>query len=349
MNKEEKIFQFTKRKKEQLQTALQNRSQTPSTTGLENLQLSHEAFPELDFEEVNIQTELFSHSISSPLFVSSMTAGYKKGEALNLSLAEICQEKKWVMGLGSQKKQLLDPDKAYKEWDKLRKAAPSALLMANIGLTEVIQHPPHLLLELAQAVKAIALIVHTNPLQECFQDGSPARFKGGYQALAKLIEKSPLPIVVKETGCGFSQNTLQRLNSLKIKAIDISGLGGTHWGLVEGLRSQNKNKWQASQNFASWGINTVESLRSAVLLQPQYEIWASGGIRSGVDAAKLIAVGAHMVGLAQPIMKEAIKGKKRLRSFMETLEFELKIALFCTGCKTLKDLQQKKVWSFKKK
>ena len=236
------LSEFEKRKKEHLQFSLKEDSQSPSPSGLEEILLIHEAFPELDFEEINMETKVFSKSVSSPFFISSMTAGHERGEALNESLARLAEKKKWPMGLGSQRKQLLDPESAYREWEKLRQAAPSALFMSNIGLTEVIRFPLSEILDLAKAIQAFALIVHINPLQECFQDGSDIRFKGGFQALEKLVNASSLPIVVKETGCGFSEKTLKRLKSLKISALDVAGLGGTHWGLVEGARSKEKKK-----------------------------------------------------------------------------------------------------------
>lgn len=337
------LSEFERRKKEQLQSSLKKDSQSQSPSGLENITLSHEAFPDLDFEEVNIETRLFSSFVSSPFFVSSMTAGHEKGESLNAVIAKLCEKRKWAMGLGSQKKQLFDPESAYQEWKKLREAAPSVLLMSNIGLTEVIRCPSSEILDLARAIGALALIVHTNPLQECFQDGSEARFKGGFKALERLVEASSFPIVIKETGCGFSLKTLKRLKDLKLGALDLAGLGGTHWGIVEGGRSQDKKKQKASKSFASWGINTVDSLKWAMQVRPPYDIWASGGVRSGLDAAKLMALGADMVGIAQPLMKAAVEGESQLSFYMETLEFELKVALFCTGCKNLKELKTRKL------
>ena len=341
------LKEFTKRKKDHLQVALRESSQAHFKTGVNNIQLIHEALPELDFKDINIQMEFFGHEVSSPFFVSSMTAGHKKGRELNIYLAKVCQKKKWPMGIGSQRLQFLNPKKAEKEWKELREEAPETLFMANIGLSEVITMSPSSIMKLTRAIRASALIIHTNPLQECFQDKSEVKFKGGFKALERLADEAQgFPLVLKETGCGFSKKTLKKLKTLDLSALDVSGLGGTHWGLVEGARSEDKEKTRLAMNFSSWGISTLDSLLYALEVKPHYEIWASGGVRSGLDAAKFLALGARRVGLAQPLMKAAIKGEEVLLSYMEGLEFELRVALFCTGCKDLETFQSKRPWSF---
>ena len=144
---------------------------------------------------------------------------------------------------------------------------------------------------------------------------------------------------LKETGCGFSEKALQQVSEIKLAALDISGLGGTHWGRIEGLREAPESiNYKTAKTFAFWGISTVDSLLSARELSLPFPIWASGGVRSGLDAAKCLAMGAHMVGLAQPMLRAAIEGEDVLDRLMGQYEFELKTAMFCLGCANLEAL-----------
>lgn len=155
-------------------------------------------------------------------------------------------------------------------------------------------------------------------------------------------------MIVKETGCGFSSNTLKKLKKTKIKALDVAGLGGTHWGRVEAARLEKSDyRARSGQVFGDWGHSSIESLLGAQEAGLSCELWGSGGIRNGLDAAKLIALGAVQVGLAMPIMVEAQKGIDETVELMKSFEFELKTALFCTGQKTMTEMQQEKVWRWK--
>src|SRR5262249_39830622 len=144
------------------------------------------------------------------------------------------------------------------------------------------------------------------------------------------VRELSVPVVIKETGCGFSKSTLKTLNTTGVFAVDVGGLGGTHWGRVEGQRHGDESlKRLAADTFANWGESTVDSLRAAHEINPKFEVWASGGVRSGLDVAKCIALGAKMVGVAQPLLKAALRGEEELHKQMETLEFELRVAMFC--------------------
>src|SRR5262249_44786341 len=145
-------------------------------------------------------------------------------------------------------------------------------------------------------------------------------------AIETLCKNLSIPVIIKETGCGFSEKTLKRLDSTGIAAVDLSGYGGTHWGRVEGGRTTNEKQQQAASVFANWGISTVNAMINAIYAKPSYEIWASGGVRNGLDAAKLLAMGARRIGLAQPMLAAALQGRDFLINFMENIEYELKIA-----------------------
>jgi isopentenyl-diphosphate delta-isomerase len=272
-----------------------------------------------------------------------MTAGHEKGHEINLALAKLSDRHQILMGVGSQRRELDDPE-AAREWKNIRKQAPKALLLGNIGLCQLIQNPTDKIQKLLDSTEAKGLFVHLNPLQEALQPEGTTDFRGGLKALERLVKNIQVPVIVKEVGCGFSVETLKRLESAGIFAVDISGKGGTHWGRVEGYRSSREDLlYKVAQTFGNWGIGTKQSLLNAKEAQVSYEVWASGGVRSGLDVAKLIALGAKKVALALPFLEAATAGDHALEDLLERLQLELKIAMFCTGSKNLSELQTKSV------
>jgi isopentenyl-diphosphate delta-isomerase len=339
----EDVRQFESRKVDHIRLALDPSTQTEGASGLEQITFTHEAFPEIDFSEVDASTKLFEKVSATPMFVSSMTAGHGGSLNLNLVMARVCEKRNWAMGVGSQRKQLSDVN-ASAEWQEIRKQCPRVRFFGNIGLTQLIRENTSNIRRLLESLGAEAMIVHTNPLQEVLQPEGTPQFRGGLKALEKLCRELDAPVIVKETGCGFSRETLKRLTGLGVYAVDVSGLGGTHWGRVEGGRSQTGSVLKAAaETFKDWGISTVDSMESAIAMKPDFRVWASGGVRSGLDAAKLVAMGAEMVGMAKPIIEAAIKGEEALDIRMSTFEYEFRTAMFCVGTKTVKDLREKSV------
>ncbi len=345
----EATAQFESRKQDHIRLSLSPENEARGGSGLQRVELVHEALPDLDFSEVQLTHNILKSKISGlPLLVSSMTAGHHEAVDLNSRLAEACQARGWLMGVGSQRRELGDPQ-AAQEWREVRRRAPKVHLLGNLGLSQLIRTSTADVMRLVDHLEASAMIIHTNPLQECLQPEGTPQFSGGLKAIETLARELPVPLMVKETGCGFSPQTLQRLIDLGVTAVDISGFGGTHWGRIEGGRSQRGDiRHHAAQSFAHWGIGTVDSLVSAVELGPDYEVWASGGVRSGLEAATLLAIGAQTVGFAKPILEAALEGEKALDFRMELIEYELKTALFCTGSKSVSELQAKKVWRWRR-
>ena len=338
---------FSQRKKDHIEISLRKESQS-TVDQFSTIELQHQAIPEIDFSEVELDCEVFGHPLGSPLFVSSMTLGHGDSLALNQTMASLCEKKGWMMGVGSQRKQLFDP-KAYQECERLRQHAPSLILFGNIGLTQLIDTPVEKVESLVQSLNAQFMVVHTNPLQESIQPEGTPHFKGGLKALENICSVLSVPVVLKETGCGISLEAAKMLKSKGLSALDVSGRGGTHWGLVEGMRlEQGSLGNQAAQTFGEWGISTLDSVLNCQEAQIDCEVWASGGVRSGLDAAKLIAVGARKVGFAQPILKAVMQGEQSLENLMERLEFELKIAMFCIGKKSISAAcHQRDLWKRK--
>jgi len=346
----ESSSQFEKRKQDHIRIALDPRSQAEGLSGLDKVQLIHEALPNLNFKEVDPSTSFFSggncRQVSAPFFISSMTAGHEKGVEINSRLAKLSAEKQILMGVGSQRRELIDPE-ARKEWQAIRKQAPKALLLGNLGIAQVIRTPADQVQALVDSLEAEALFVHLNPLQECLQPEGTPEFRGGAEAIENLVKKLSIPVIVKEVGCGFSKDTLKRLFNLGVYAVDVSGLGGTHWGRVEGYRSEKTELlFQVAQTFENWGLSTVESLLDAKEIDEKNVVWASGGVRDGLQAAKLLALGADMVGVAQPWLKAALQSPEAVNELYEKFLLELKIAMFCTGIAKVKDFKTKRVWKW---
>ncbi len=340
---------FEKRKKDHIEYSLDPNSQWEYISGLANIQLLHDALPELDFSEIEIGETSLGYNWNCPIFVSSMTAGNKEGERINEVITDACSSKNWLMGVGSQRKELFDSE-AAQEWKKLKISYPKIKWAANLGITQLIQIDIMQVEKLLDNLEAVALFIHLNPLQESLQlEGTP-HFRGGVEKIITLTERLKIPIIVKEVGCGISEVTAMKLRTAKLTAIDVSGLGGTHWGRIENLRTPTTHElYSVGQNFKDWGIDTVESLLCLSQLNLPFELWASGGVRSGVDVAKLIALGAKMVGVAQPFLKASLKGVDSVIELMNQFESELKIAMFCTGIKNTNDLRARKVWKWKNK
>ncbi len=333
--------QFEQRKADHIALALMHQNQALESNRLDNVTLIHEALPDFDFDAVTIQTTRFGQVVDTPFLVSSMTAGHEKAQIINENLVAACAKTGWAMGVGSQRRELTDKT-ASNVWADLRKKYPDVALYGNLGIAQLITTPIETVLKLLDALAASGLIIHCNPLQECIQPEGTPQFDGAYAALTALASASPVPIIVKETGCGFSKSTLTQLNQTGIKAIDVSGLGGTHWGRIEGHRAlDNTRLKQTAETFKNWGINTVQSVCDAVAVAGQCEVWGSGGVRHGLDAAKLFALGASTVGFAKPMLEAVVQSTDAVIEVMQTIEYELRVALFCTGSRSLKELREK--------
>jgi len=341
---------YERRKRDHLQLALRPENEARGLTGLDSIVLEHEALPDLDFEEISLSSTILGNPSKTPFFIAAVTAGFAGASEINMTFARACQKTGWALGIGSQRSELeAGPDASA--WKLIREAAPDVLLMANIGASQLATADIEKIHDLLAVMRAKALVIHANPLQECLQPEGTAQFKGTTGRISALCRELGLPVVLKETGCGFSTATLKRLSGAGLAAIDISGLGGTHWGRIESARAgsiKDHIKSSAGTTFATWGIPTVESLQNAVHALPGTELWASGGVRSGLDAAKLIAMGASQTGFARPALEAAMAGAEKLVEWMKTREYELKTALFCTGCRNPDVLGKKEnVWKTK--
>ena len=324
------------RKDEHLDLCSQKNVSSNGTAGWEHITLPHSALPNLDFNEINLETYFLNQKFSAPFLISSMTGGSPRGEKINQTLALFAQEMTIPMGVGSQRIFIEDRSLSSKEIFDLRKIAPSAVLYANIGAVQLnygvsVKDCLHLV----EKLQAQALILHLNPLQEAIQKEGNRNFKNLWPKISELCKQSSVPVILKETGCGLDAQTCLRAQETGIKAIDIAGFGGTHWGYIEGLRHTEREV--LGEQFRSWGIPTSEALVEArTILEKSFPIIASGGIRNGLEAAKAIYLGADLTGLALPFLKafdensETEQIEKLKKTYFELCE-ALKVSLFCTN------------------
>jgi isopentenyl-diphosphate delta-isomerase len=336
---------FEARKRAHIDLALDPRFEASGASGLGGLTLPHVPTPELDFEQVNLASLRLGQSVAKPFYISAMTAGHSGANEINLVLATACEKMGWALGLGSQRREL-EAGSSPDHWKQLRDRHPFLPVIANLGAAQVIRASTAQVRSLVDSVSAQALAIHLNPLQEVIQPEGTAEFRGLIKRVSELLEDLGCPIVLKETGCGFSKAGIRQisvLSSAGLAAVDVSGLGGTHWGRIEGARAkEDAIRARAAETFKDWGVSTVESVQNAVSgLASTTEVWASGGVRTGLDAAKLLALGATQIGFAKPALEAALQGEQALLSWMQTIEFELQTALFCTGSKNLLALRER--------
>lgn len=331
---------FEQRKQDHIELALLPVNQANEHQTFDDVHLNHEALPDLDFQDIDLGSSRFGQPVATPFLVSSMTAGHKGAASINRHLIEACARSGWAMGVGSQRRELSDKQ-AASEWQTLRRDFPDVSLLGNLGIAQLINSPLSDVQRLTDALQATALIIHCNPLQEVIQPEGTPQFKGCWTALASLVKALPVPVVVKETGCGFASPTLRRLHDMGVAAVDVSGLGGTHWGRIEGARATlDTTRSRTATTFRHWGIDTIQSVRNALALKPCFEVWGSGGVRHGLDAAKLLALGATSVGFAKPMLEVAMNSSEHVYELMQTIEYELRVAMFCTGSRVISELKE---------
>lgn len=310
------------------------------TTGFERYFFEHIALPELDLDEIDTSLTLFGKRLKAPLLISSMTGGAAMTGAINLRLAETAEAMGIAMGVGSQRAAI----EAHHLADtyQVRRVAPHLLLFANIGAVQF--NYGYGVDECRRAVEMIeadALFLHLNPLQEAVQAEGDRNWKGLYAKIEAVVRGLSVPVVVKEVGNGIGATVAKRLVEVGVQGIDVAGAGGTSWSEVEAHRQPDLLRRQIAHTFAGWGIPTSLALQEVrAALPADIPVFASGGIRNGVDIAKAIALGATLAGSAAPLLKEANDSVEAVYQKFHAYQEELKIAMFCAGAGTLAQLAQ---------
>ncbi len=318
------------RKKEHLQIAAEQDVGSRHTTGLERYALRHNALPEMALEDVDTQTVFLGHTLSAPLLISAMTGGTARAGEINRRLAQAAQQYGLALNLGSLRAGLEQPEllPTY----QVRDVAPDVFLMANLGAVQLNYGLTiEACLEAVAAMDADALVLHLNPLQEAIQPDGDTDFRGILPQIAALCRAAPFPIIVKEVGWGISAELALKLEQAGVAAIDVAGSGGTSWSRVEAYRVTTTAEAQIAAAFDDWGIPTATALIQARAACPDIPLIASGGIDTGVDIVKCLALGANLAGIARPLLAAALESSQALQQQISIILRQLRIAMFCLG------------------
>lgn len=311
------------------------------STGFETYRLPHEALPELDLAEIDTSTSFLGKPLRAPLLISSMTGGAADVTGINLALAEAAQALGLAMGVGSQRAAIRDPQLAYTF--QVRQVAPDIPLLANLGAVQLnYGYGVEQCRRAVEMIGADALILHLNALQEAVQPEGNTNFKGLLAKIEQICARVGVPVIAKEVGNGIGPATARRLAEAGVWGIDVAGAGGTSWSEVERFRHSSAAGARVAGAFAGWGLPTSEAIRQVRAALPAAPLIGSGGVRSGVDVAKSIALGADLVGTAKPALAPATDGLgteaviSGLRAYID----ELRVAMFCSGCADLAALRR---------
>ena len=337
-----KVAPIDQRKADHIKINLEQDVRSALTSGLEKYRFIHEALPELDLNRIDTSLSLFGKRLTSPTLVSSMTGGTSEAETINLRLAEAAQECKVAMGVGSQRAAIEDPEKA--KTFQVRRAAPDILLFANLGAVQLnYGYGIDQCRKAVEMIQADALILHLNPLQEAVQDAGDTNFAGLAKKIEEICKKIEVPVIAKEVGWGISERTAKLLADCGVSAIDIAGAGGTSWSQVEMHRAPDEFTRQLAATFVGWGISTAESILNVKRAVPGTLIFASGGIKDGLDIAKCIALGATLGGIAGKFLKAAAISTENVVEMMKLTKRQIEVTMFAAGIGTLEGLKVEKL------
>ena len=308
------------------------------TTLLEEVSFVHEALPELAVADIDLATPFLGKTLRAPVMIAAMTGGADRAEAVNRALAEVADQLGLGFGFGSMRPLL---EAGIKKGYLVRDVAPDALVLGNLGVVQARSSATAAVAAIVEEVGCDALCIHLNPAMEVVQPGGDDDFTEGLATIERYVRELPVPVVVKETGCGMSRRTAQRLVEVGVGSVDVSGAGGTSWVGVETLRARAKTR-RLGELFWDWGVPTAASV--AQLSGFELDVVATGGVKHGLDIARAIALGAHMGGIARPFLMAFNEGGvDAVRAAAEELIDELRVACLLTGSRTPADLRRQPI------
>jgi isopentenyl-diphosphate delta-isomerase len=322
--------QTESRKKDHIDIALNEDVQYPFEPGFGRMRFIHNALPEMNLDDVDLSYKFLGKNLSHPIIIEAMTGGCSSAAEINNALAEAAQKAGLAMGLGSQRAML--EDKSLAKTFQVRDVAPDMPILANIGAVQLKESSTENIENLVHSIDGDGIAIHLNSLQEVIQPEGDHDFSGVLNAIEKLCDDADIQVIVKETGAGLSTECAESLRRAGVHMIDVAGAGGTSWSRVEYKRKG------IVPGFEDWGIPTVESIAMCKGILPMI---ASGGVRSGIDCAKAIALGADMAGAAFPFLKAY--HEKRLDSEIVVWMKQMRMAAFLTGSRTHADLKKAKL------
>ena len=337
-------LEIVKRKSEHVEISLKYNVRGTLSALFEDVFLIHNAIPELDYDDIDTSINFLGYKFNAPIFITGMTGGYVEAKRINSIIARVVEEMGLGMGVGSQRAGLRNPE-LIETYRIARKKAPTIFLVGNIGATQVIRGSYKDIEMLIDMIDADALAVHLNALQECIQPEGEPFFKGFLTKMKKIKEKIDKPIIIKETGCGFSRENILNIVDIGIDAIDIGGAGGTSFAIIESIRAEKcKNflRRDLGKLFSNWGIPTAASILE-VRSVSSIPLIASGGIRNGLTIAKALILGADLVGIGLPVLRAIEnKGEEGLKYMLTRMIEELKTTMFLLGVRSVNELKRSK-------
>ncbi|HUA44368.1 MAG TPA: type 2 isopentenyl-diphosphate Delta-isomerase [Solirubrobacteraceae bacterium] len=334
------------RKAEHLELAARPDVDASPASAWHDIHFEHEALPECNLDDVDLSATFLGHHLQAPLVIAGMTGGHPAAEHINAALATGAERSGLALGVGSQRAALVNPELSS-TYSIVRTVAPSAFIIANVGIAQLLPQasgPPLTLEQLHAAigmVHADALAIHLNFLEESVQPEGDRRAAGGLQAIERVAAELPVPVVVKETGAGMSRSTAFRLAQAGAAALDVGGRGGTSFAAIEGLRAQARHDERGQRlgtSLRGWGIPTPVSIVAA--RAAGLPVIATGGIRTGLDGAKAIALGATLVGVARPLLVAAREGEQAVHAWVDCFLHELRSVMFLLGARTPGELRR---------
>lgn len=306
-------------------------------TLLDAVRLAHQSLPEMELQDVDLSVSLFGKTLKAPLVITGMTGGTDRARDINRDLARAAQEVGVAFGVGSQRAMAEKPELSATY--QVRDAAPDLVLVGNIGAVQAVHYGTSRIAELAADIGADAMAVHLNPAQELIQREGDRDFRRVLKLIGKLCADSSVPVVVKETGCGLSAQSARALKKAGVRCVDVSGAGGTSWVAVERHRAFEQSQEQRlGDELWDWGVPTAVSVH--LCAREELSVIASGGIRSGLDIARAIALGATAGGLAAPVLQAHCEGGyEAVLRYLQGLVHSLRCIHLLTGCRTPGELQ----------
>ena len=322
------------RKDDHINLALETQHQGRATSPFDKVCFEHNPIPELAFGDIDITTAFLGKALSAPIIIGAMTGGSDRGETINQHLAEAASACNIPMALGSQRASLeLGLDQKIRRW------APHATILGNIGATQLQQHGASIAVRAIESVQADAMVIHLNPLQELIQPNGDRDWNSILDVISMCCETLPVPVIVKEVGSGIGPTAAIKLMAAGVSFIETAGRGGTSWASIEMARNHSEREREIAEPFLDWGLDTVEILIRLKQVAPSISLIGSGGVRHGLDIARCIRLGADMTALAQPFLKPALESTNSVIKKINILSDQLRWALFLTGSKNFDELK----------
>ncbi len=330
-----------KRKLRHIRVSLEEDVETDIATGFEDIRLVHRALPEIDLDEVSTETSFYGVKLAAPLIISAITGGTDEAQEINRTLAEVAEEKHIGISVGSQRIAVTQP-KTVPTFSIVRETAPTTFVMGNLGCPQLslgwgVDEAKRCI----DMIKADALALHMNPLQEAVQVDGDTNYRGVYEKITELSNNLETPLIMKETGAGIAWEDALKMQRAGASGLELSGVGGTSWSAVEyhiAKEVGKKDMEYLGGALWNWGIPTSISLIETTQ-KTDLSVISSGGIRTGVEIVKSLALGADMSGIAKPFLEKAVEGKDSLSQYVDDIIREIRVTMFLVGARDINELR----------